>query len=341
MPDRSEQIVAIKPVADASNAFVALFAKAVADQGFQIRDFNWRDVAEGKADVAILHWPYELTGLGGMSGVRRCLAAYRTLGKARKRGTRFIWVAHNAQPHDAGRISGFLMRRFVTSIDGIIPLSAHSAELVHSLYPRSLALPEAQTVHGHYLDVFKTPVQPPARKSDQVRLGYFGQIRAYKNVETLAKIVARMPRHINLSVTGRGTHSGIVADLQSIAADAGNVVLDIRPDALSDEEVERAVDQADGVVLPYRAILNSGAAIFALSRARPVLAPNTGSLPELQAIVGSDWLHLYDGEISVDAVEKFADWLKHKPNLERPDLSRLSWARVGKDIAGLIDRLTA
>ena len=95
------------------------------------------------------------------------------------------------------------------------------------------------------------------------------------------------------------------------------------------------------MVLPYRAILNSGAAIFALSRARPVLAPNTGSLPELQAIVGSDWLHLYDGEISVDAVEKFADWLKHKPNLERPDLSRLSWERVGKDIAGLIDRLTA
>lgn len=340
MPDRSEQIVAIKPVADASNTFVALFAKAVADQGYQVRDFDWREVAEGKADVAILHWPYELTGLGGISGFRRCLSAYRMLGKARKRRTRFIWVAHNARPHDAGQLSRFLMRRFIESIDGIIHLSAHSAELVHELYPSSLALPEVRTVHGHYLDVFKTPVHPPAPCLNQIRLGYFGQIRAYKNVEKLARIVAQMPGDVALSIAGRGTHGHVVTTLQSIAADAANIVLDIRPDSLPDEDVEKAVDHADGVVLPYRAILNSGAAIFALSRARPVLAPNIGSLPELQAIVGSDWLRLYDGEISLDAVENFVEWLRRKPHLERPDLSRLSWERVGRDIAGLIDRLT-
>src|SRR5262249_7231540 len=45
-------------------------------------------------------------------------------------------------------------------------------------------------------------------------------------------------------------------------------------------------------------IMNSGAAILALSARRPILGPNMGSLPELQQLVGADWVRLYEEGIS-------------------------------------------
>jgi len=55
------------------------------------------------------------------------------------------------------------------------------------------------------------------------------------------------------------------------------------------------------IVLPYQKILNSGAALLALSFNKPVVLPRTEALSELQDQVGSDWVYLYDGKFD-DAV---------------------------------------
>ena len=64
------------------------------------------------------------------------------------------------------------------------------------------------------------------------------------------------------------------------------------------------IDANDAVVLPYRNILNSGVALHSLARNKPILAPRTGSLPELQQTVGGDWVHLFDGDISAEGLGK-------------------------------------
>jgi len=133
----------------------------------------------------------------------------------------------------------------------------------------------------------------------------------------------------------------VAAQIAGIAANASNILLDIRAAPLSDADIERAVDAADGIVLPYQAILNSGAAIFALSRGRPVLAPRTGSLPELQEMVGANWLQLYDGAIDARIVSDFATWLRGRPPLGMPDLTALSWDRVGGDVDRLLEAVIA
>lgn len=339
MPTPDHNIVMIKPVADASNDFVKLFSDAIAAHSVQVADFQWDGLGSGKADFAILHWPYELLGLGGLAGTRRWLRCSRLMRAARKRGVRFIWVAHNAQPHDGGALAPFLMRRFIRSIDGIIHLSAYSHRLIDQLYAPPSRIVQIETVHGHYLDAMETPFRPAPSLNDGVRMAYFGQIRPYKNVETLAQLAASMPSEFRLSIAGRRSHAGVVEQIEKIAAGASNIALDLRQEALPNQAIERHVDEAQAVVLPYQAILNSGAAIFALSRGRPVLAPSTGSLPELQAAVGSEWLRLYDGEISADTLRDFAAWLRARPALERPDLSDYSWDRVGRDVIGLIHRL--
>src|SRR3546814_19371073 len=85
----------------------------------------------------------------------------------------------------------------------------------------------------------------------------------------------------------------LTAELRQAAASAGNIHLQL--EYLSDAEIERITDEADAVVLPYRDIVNSGSALLALSRFRPVIAPRLGSLLEFQGQVGEDWLWLYDG----------------------------------------------
>ena len=341
MLNRSGKIIAIKPLSDPGNSFVRLFSDAIGRKGYQIRDFGWSDIEDAGADAAILHWPYELLGLGGLRGIGRYLGFRRKLIRARARGTRIIWVAHNAKPHDGGWISAMLMQRFIGMIDGILHLSHHSRTLVDRLYAPPARIVQVETVHGHYLDVMETPAQPATAIGDRVKLGYFGQIRRYKNVEQLARIVATRPSEMTLGISGRRSHADVADQIERIAADASNILLDIRAAPLSDADIERAVDAADGIVLPYQAILNSGAAIFALSRGRPVLAPRTGSLPELQEIVGADWLQLYDGAIDARIVSDFAIWLRGRAPLAMPDLTALSWDRVSDDVDRLLDTVTA
>lgn len=339
MPIRADKIIAIKPITDTSNSFVRLFSGAIAAQGYQVRAFDWDKIGKAPTDAIILHWPYELLGWGSVRGMARWFRLSRKLAQARKRGTSIIWVAHNARPHDGGRLASRLMRHFIRSIDGIIHLSHHSHALIEELYSPADGVRQVDTVHGHYLDVMETPFVAPPQIAGAVRLAYFGQIRAYKNVETLARLVAAMPTEAELSISGLKSHANVADELETIAAGAKHIVLNILNEPLPDAELERVVDEANAVVLPYQAVLNSGAAIFALSRARPVLAPNTGSLPELQAAVGTDWLQLYDGAIDRDVLSGFVKWVRERPNLERPDLSSLAWNRVGSDIVTLLDRM--
>src|SRR3546814_15020768 len=65
----------------------------------------------------------------------------------------------------------------------------------------------------------------------------------------------------------------LTAELRQAAASAGNIHLQL--EYLSDAEIERITDEADAVVLPYRDIVNSGSALLALSRFRPVIAPRS------------------------------------------------------------------
>ena len=53
---------------------------------------------------------------------------------------------------------------------------------------------------------------------------------------------------------------------------------------LTHDQLERFVDECDAVILPYRNVLNSGAAIFALSRLRPVMVPSLTSMLELRKL---------------------------------------------------------
>ena len=59
---------------------------------------------------------------------------------------------------------------------------------------------------------------------------------------------------------------------------------------------------------PFRAILNSASVILALSFSCPVIAPRLGSLQDIEAQVGKEWITLYDGELNLPTMLKAVLW---------------------------------
>jgi glycosyltransferase involved in cell wall biosynthesis len=184
------------------------------------------------------------------------------------------------------------------------------------------------------------PPQPRRRPGKALNLIYFGQIRPYKNLNGLIAAARRFqPGDVQVKIMGWSKDPHFTRTLQEEAKSAPAVTLDIRDELVPQPELEAALDDSDGVVLPYRNILNSGAALFALSRNRPVLAPRLGTLPELQDEIGQDWVDLYDGDIGGEDLNEFATRLR-RSNADTADLSRYEWGPIGESIGGFFDELS-
>jgi glycosyltransferase involved in cell wall biosynthesis len=80
------------------------------------------------------------------------------------------------------------------------------------------------------------------------------------------------------------------------------------------------------VVLPYKAMHNSGALLLALSLDTPVLAPDNEVNRRLSEEVGEGWLHLFEGTITIDDLERALKAIAASPPGGRPDLSAREWA---------------
>jgi beta-1,4-mannosyltransferase len=332
-------VASLYPIASPVNRYVDQFSKALADQNYIVREFRWRPEILFKTNVIILHWPTEFfSSEGKWSAFKSSLKLALIWLLKYVRGTRFVWVAHNAAPHEAKKLAPRLTGFFMRTLDGIIYLSASSRQMISDLYPQSRGRNSLVTVHGHYRDVALTPLSPRPVPNGVVKLAYVGLVRPYKNLEVLVEEAAKVSG-LELRVSGIAFDRAIGEALRAGAGQARHITLDLWESALEDAKFEGIIDSADAVVLPYRNILNSGAALFALSRNRPILAPNIGSLPELRAQVGADWVYLYDGEFNHCVLTEFLAWMRTtKSGLAAP-LDSYAWSRIGRDLGQFIQSI--
>jgi glycosyltransferase involved in cell wall biosynthesis len=250
--------------------------------------------------------------------------------------TKFVWVVHNLEPHDGGSMkSGLTSRLFLRLLNGVILLSRYSRDELHRLYRQTRSLPALVTVHGRYEPLTGPPGNFVAAERRN-RLLFFGMIRNYKNVDRLVAEACKVElAPFSLTVTGVCQDEDLECRIRAAAGEDMRIDLDIRNGFVPDEELERVIDAHDAVVLPYRNILNSGVALHALGRNKPILAPRIGSLPELQREVGEEWVHLFDGEITADHITRFLAGLDACTS-PAPDLSAFEWRRIGNDVTSFL-----
>jgi len=322
------------------NPFVGRFTKCFVDGSFEVSEFRWWKLLRWQIHIVIFHWPNEFFSYKENKKTIYIYIKLTFMFVARfLYGTRFVWVAHNIAPHDGGANTPLRVALFLRCLNGIIFLSKYSRAEINKTYPVTQRIPALITRHGHYCELIKTPATVrPVPSSYLLRLVYFGQIRPYKNIERLIECVAE-EIGVELLVVGMGQDTELNLRLEQLAKKSDNVRLDIRSSTLPDVDLEKAIDFGDAVVLPYQNILNSGSAFLALSRNRPVLAPFTGSLPELQQHVGPGWLSLYEGSLTSKVIRDFHLNLQRLSGAEKPDLLAYDWKDIGRELCTFVENL--
>jgi beta-1,4-mannosyltransferase len=324
--------VALDPLTSDSNEFVNLFSSAVEHAGFEPAALDWDKLGSRPLDLVVLHWPNEFFF---RSSRRYTVPRLWRLWKTKLRyGTKIVWVAHNLRPHEGENGWPLIQSLFLRTLNGVIFLSNFSRGAINSLYKFRDAK-ELVTVHGLYEPRSEIKDRPAARSPN---LLFFGQIRRYKNLEVLINAVhAAAELDFTVTIAGTCRDSGYRAELHELAGCDKRIKLDLRSAHLDPAELERTIDASDAIILPYKTVLNSGAVLHALSRARAVLAPEVGSLPELRDAVTDRWLHLYDGDLSAATLASFVEFVRQSPRDDRPDLSGFGWDRVADDLRWFIN----
>lgn len=333
--------VFMRPAWAVENAFCHMLANSLVEQGLPVRELGhgYRSLPLAPG-VAFFHWPNEMFFVSRWRSARSAATLLAKLAYAKRAyGLRVVWLAHNVVPHER-RGWRFLPARaaFMKLLDGVVFLSDSSRETILDAYPGLGQLPHLVVPHGVYLDRGSASAPPPPVRNRPVRLVYAGRVKRYKAPDLLAHCAAALPAgSLELTIAGACDEPALKQELTSLAVSHEHI--DTRLAFLSDTELEDLLDGADAIVMPYRDILNSGSAIHALSRFRPFIAPRLGSLMELQHQVGTDWVWLYDGDLTAETLAKALRWVRDTPRPNAPDLTIFQWQAIGERLAAFLRSL--
>ncbi|WP_293848627.1 glycosyltransferase family 4 protein, partial [Steroidobacter sp.] len=317
------------------NPYIRSLVSSLEHSGVQIDDFSFIRALQQRYDVLHIHWPD--LHLQARSSVR-VMAKHARLALLfvllRLRKTRIVWTVHNLKPHERHLRLGELLFPiwFPRLCTHVIALTKHGLDSARAIYPGLRNKAAAVIPHGHYRDAYGPPL-PRASCRDQLGLAhrftflFIGHIRNYKNVPRLIEAFRGLERQdVQLVIAGQPGQMTNVDELRALAA--GDDRIHLRLEFVPDDKVPLFVGASDLVVLPFEAILNSGSVFLALSFNRAVLAPNLGSLPEIQSHVGARWVTLFDKPLTT---EHLLQAMSSGPGEhESADLSFYDWDAIGR-----------
>jgi beta-1,4-mannosyltransferase len=330
-------VVAMRPAWKNSrvNPYSAMLADSLRAQSVQVREFAWTMACLRQSDLIHIHWPNEFFARATIFGLLKnwtkilVLVGYRHVLKGR-----IVWTVHNLWPHDLEpserRSDASLLRSFLYNVDGLIFLSQSSKKLAFDALPLPADVPTAVIAHGEYGPVAGVPPRLVERPTNaKRRIGTFGQIRRYKNVPGLIRAVLdAADERVELEIAGTCADADLRREIETLARASSRIKLNLR--LLDQAELEATVDRCDAIALPYSDFLNSGAALFALSRWRPVILPANSGAVELRATVGENWIYLYQNPFSAETLRAFTRWYDAHPPRRPPDLSHHAWELISQ-----------
>ena len=333
------------------NPYGELLYRDMPALGTEVDCFSlWRAFwgASGKRyDIFHLHWPEYYLNRALPKALMGSLMVLLSTAWLRWRGTRVLWTVHNPHSHALSHpaLESWFWRRFTGMLDGYVSLSDSCARWVAADIPYLHDAESAVIPHGHYRQAYPAPVGKvrarivlglPPRKTV---LLFFGAVSPYKNVPHLVTTFrsAFLPDS-RMLIAGR-VESRHGRQVEAAAAEDARIRLDLR--RIPRGEVQMLFSAADLVVLPFSDIMHSGSAILALSFNKPVLVPARGSLPELQALVGTEWVRTYEGELTPEILTAALEWAKNSRRKPRPNLSSFEWPHIVQATVDLYSRLGA
>jgi glycosyltransferase involved in cell wall biosynthesis len=258
-----------------------------------------------------------------------------------------VYTVHNLSQHEdeASNVELAGLGQLLGLADAV---HVHSRAMAEELQARFGGLPQPVIIpHGNYVGAYANDVQrPDARRQlevagDSFVFLFLGLIRPYKGLEELLPAFASLadPR-VRLLVAGRSRPRHYARDLARMAA--ADARIHWHPHFVPDNQVQLWMNAADVVVLPYRRVTTSGAALLALSFGKPVVAPALPAFAELMG--GNEALGLlYDPNDPDDLVRaleqaRSIDWQARQGQI-LPWVRQLDWADIGRRFVALYEEV--
>jgi beta-1,4-mannosyltransferase len=266
--------------------------------------FSRRRALLGPVDVLHVHWPETL--FRRRTALRTAVASALlvvALAAMRLRGVRIVRTVHNESPHELPTgTEGWLLRLIDRWTDELILLNPHT-RFDRDLPATVIPLGEHATTYADH----PVPAGKPGRAL------YFGLIRPYKGIDTLVRAFRAVPdAAVALHIAGPAKDDAVLHEVRTLARDDDRIVL--RAGFLPDDALVHEIGEAHLVVLPYRRMHNSGAALLALSLGRPVLVPDNPVNRDLADETGPGWVRMYSGELdSAALVAALAEPIPEEP----------------------------
>lgn len=302
-----------------TNPYLVQLLRALGPEA-DVLTFTWRTALFGRWDVLHVHWPETLLrGSTPARTVSRHLRCALLLTRLTLSRAALVRTLHNPRPHEA---PGAAERALQAWCD-------RRTDLWIRLNPVTAApsdAPVRTVLHGHYRDWF---AGLPTAEVVPGRLLFFGLVRPYKGVEALLDAFAGLAGpDLSLHVAGRAPAGPLREEVERRAAADHRVTAQL--EHVDDARLAQEVGAAELVVLPYREMHNSGAAVLALSLGRPVLVPRSPVTELLAQEVGPPWVQLFDGDLGPTHLARALGTVRDRSSAgPGPDLRGRSWDLAG------------
>jgi glycosyltransferase involved in cell wall biosynthesis len=278
-----------------TNPYQRLLHERLSAAGVTVKRFN-RDffsIARGlflrKPDVLHLHWlqPFYEASNKVMSVGKLTVSVCGILA-LKALGVKLVWTVHNLKNHEGRnpRLDRMLTSFVARRAEAII---AH-CETAKKEVMEAFDIEDGRRIHvvphGHYIGSYEHSAdRMESRRSlgipeDGVMLLFLGQIRPYKGVLELVDAFRRVRNDNAYLVIAGKPLTDDAADIISQRI-AGHERIKFIPGFVPDDTIQVYMSACDAVVLPYRDILTSGAAVLAMSFGRACVAPRLGCIKDL------------------------------------------------------------
>lgn len=217
-------------------------------------------------------------------------------------GAGLVWTVHNLFDHEQRHqkvdlIFHFVLARLVDNI--LVHFKSAKDEAIKKYKISKRDLKKIKILpHGNYINCYKNDLtkQEARRKLnlniDNFLFLFFGSIKPYKGLNFLVQCFKKIDHPLaRLFIVGHPIDEVYKTELMDLCASDQRIhtVLKYVPD----EDIQKFMNVADLVVLPFHSIFSSGSVMLAMSFGKAILAPELGCIPDILDHKGSI---LYDPE---------------------------------------------
>ena len=330
------------------NPYNSLLYREITGLGSEVSEYSHSKAIFKKFDVIHFHWPDGyINKKSVLKAWQRITVFIAVLISAKLKGSKIVWTVHNVVPHDAfhPKLSKHFMGWFISQCDGLIFMSEEGRQAFFNLYGSDQNLKYQIIPHGHYRNSYPASIdRNEARKLlnlkfDKKIILSLGMIKPYKNIDGLIKTfnIGEFNNY-ELVVAGKPETPELSDELKRLSQNAENVSLFLK--FIPDDEVNIYLSAADILILPYNAILNSGALLLALSFNKPVIAPHMGAIIALQKELGQEWIYSFKGELNSNSLLEALTFFESTYRSDICPLDNYNWDRLAQSTLAFYTTLT-